>query len=143
MPSLLGCRIFAFAVVFEVPLLRNAVIDGFLYHIQQHNFIPHDLAPYLEENLRDSALRNMVIDIMMNCSEPEELEIWGVSLAKGFFIKSVYTDKALAPFSMRGNASGFGEKIKAHVCEMYHEHPEGVETAVENNEVCFFDPPLE
>ncbi|CAO2658108.1 Nn.00g073680.m01.CDS01 [Neocucurbitaria sp. VM-36] len=136
------CQLFIFATKLDIPLMRNAIVDAFIETIYSLNSLPYDVTRYLERYARDSALRNMVIDVVLNCGEMEEVARSEISLAKGFFKKSVFADGAVVPFRMSSDVRGYLRWLKDHACEMYHEHPTGDEMGVEQ-EIFFFDPPLE
>jgi hypothetical protein len=106
----------------------------------RENCIRYDISAYLEQHLRDSALRNMWIDVVLRCGDVEDVRDWRVSLAKGFFVKSVFVEGVIVPFGQTGRVSGCVGGIRAGVCEMYHEHGIG---ARDVEEAWFFDPPLE
>ncbi|KAL1795002.1 hypothetical protein ACET3X_006818 [Alternaria dauci] len=139
------CELYAFADSFGVPLLRNKIVDVFFNKLMRDAFsIPCDIMKYMEEKLRDSTLRNMMQDIMLNCGVKEEIAEWQVNLAKGFGVKSsaVGEQGGVVPFGRSSDVRGYLGELKGKVCERYHEHLEGDETVVRHEDGWFFDPPL-
>lgn len=137
------CRLFAFGTVFDAPLLRNSVVDAFLHKMHIKGIVPYGIVAYLENASRYSLLRNAFLDVVLRCGEMEEVDRFKISLAKGFFTESVFTDGPIVPFGMRKNMKGFVEVMRVQVCETYHEHPNGEEVIFDGEETHFFDPPVE
>ncbi|KAJ4366435.1 hypothetical protein N0V83_008071 [Neocucurbitaria cava] len=134
------CHLYTFTMRHDVPLMRNTVIDAFLAAIYRSETMPYDVTKYLEHEARDSALRNMIIDVILPCGNKEKVDEWEVSLAKGFFQIGFHAPVPLVPFEMEGDVRGFIEQqMKDHVCDRYHEHPSGNQLA--RSDHFFADPP--
>lgn len=134
------CHLYTFAMRHDVPLMRNTVIDAFLAAIYCSETIPYDVTKYLEADARDSALRNIVIDVILPCGNKEKVDEWEINLAKGFFQIGFHAPVPLVPFEMEQDVRGFIEQqMKDHVCGRYHEHPSGEERV--GDEHFFADPP--
>jgi hypothetical protein len=139
------CELHAFAGKFDIPLLRNKIVDVFFKKLlHDAHSLPYDIMKYVEEHLRDSALRIMMQDIMLNCGEAEKMAEWKVNLAKGFgpaggggkqdLVESVYGSADVREYLVG---------LQGRVCEKYHKHAERDEMVVERGELWFFDPPLQ
>jgi hypothetical protein len=81
-------QLYAFASGFSIPLLRNKVVDVFLEKIERDaSELPHNVMAYLDDNLRDSALRDMVLGAVVQCGHKDNVAKWKVNLAKGTWTK--------------------------------------------------------
>jgi hypothetical protein len=68
--------------------LRNKVVDVFVKKMgRDAPELPYDVVSYLEAQLRNSALRDMVLHVVMQCGEVDKVAEWRVNLAKGFRVK--------------------------------------------------------
>jgi hypothetical protein len=126
-------------------MLRNKIIDVFFNKVLCDPFsLPYDIMKYIEENLRDSALRAMMQDIMLNCGELEEMAEWQVNLAKGFQVKhgAIEVKGGVAPFDRSSDAREYLVGLRETVCERYHEHTERDQMVAIGEGGWFFDPPL-
>ena len=137
------CELHVSADTFDIPLLRNKIVDVFFNKLlRDAQPLPYDIMNYIEEHLRDSALRNMMQDIMLNCGETEDMAEWKVNLAKGFRMEGGRNKDVAETIGRNSNVREYLVALRGKVCEKYHEHVERDEMVVEREEVWFFDPPL-
>jgi hypothetical protein len=67
------CQLYAFANDFGVPLLRDKTLDVvFRRMVGDAPELPYDVMGYMELHLRDSALRDMVLDVMVQCGDKDK-----------------------------------------------------------------------
>jgi hypothetical protein len=138
------CELHAFADKFDIPLLRNKIVDVFFKKLLHDTHpLPYDIMKYVEEHLRDSALRTMMQDIMLKCGEVEEMTEWKVNLAKGFGLAGGGKQDLVEPFCGSADVREYLVGLQGQVCEKYHEHAERDEMVVKCEELWFFDPPLQ
>lgn len=136
------CQLYRFAMAFGVPLLRNTIINIVFAKLHRDApSVPYDITPFLAQHLRDTASRNLVLDVVLNCGEMDKVQEWNISLAKGFFKCSAFIEDGVVPFGMRSDMRGYLRQLKDHVCGMYHEHPTGDKTKRDAGEVVFFFDP--
>ncbi|KAI4915514.1 hypothetical protein J4E90_003959 [Alternaria incomplexa] len=137
------CELHVSADTFDIPLLRNKIVDVFFNKLlRDAQPLPYDIMNYIEEHLRDSALRNMMQDIMLNCGETEDMAEWKVNLAKGFRMEGGRNKDVAETIGRNSNVREYLVTLRGKVCEKYHEHVERDEMVLEREEVWFFDPPL-
>ena len=68
------CELHVSADTVDIPLLRNKIVDVFSNKLlRDAQPLPYDIMKYIEEHLRDSALRTMMQDIMLKCGETEDM----------------------------------------------------------------------
>jgi len=137
------CELHVSADTFDIPLLRNKIVDVFFNKLlRDAQPLPYDIMKYIEEHLRDSALRTMMQDIMLNCGETEDMAEWKVNLAKGFRMEGGGNEDVVEPFGGSSDVREYLHGLRGKVCKRYHEHSERDEKVVERGGMWFFDPPL-
>ncbi|KAI4685325.1 uncharacterized protein J4E84_006052 [Alternaria hordeiaustralica] len=137
------CELHVSADTFDIPLLRNKIVDVFFNKLlRDAQPLPYNIMKYIEEHLRDSALRTMMQDIMLNCGETEDMAEWKVNLAKGFRMEGGRNKNVAETIVRNSDVREYLVALRGKVCEKYHEHVERDEMVVEREEMWFFDPPL-
>jgi hypothetical protein len=99
---------------------------------------------YLEVQLRDSARRDMVLGVMMQCAEVNKVAEWSTNLAKAFRVNGDVggAEWGVVPFGRASDVKGYLGEIRGMVCERFHEHAEAEGMMGEKKEGWFFDSPL-
>ncbi|KAI4953693.1 hypothetical protein J4E91_002541 [Alternaria rosae] len=137
------CELHVFADTFDVSLLCNKVVDVFFNKLlRDAQSLPYDIMKYTEEYLKDSALRTMMQDIMLNCGETKDMAEWKVNFAKGFRVKRGGKKDVVEALGRSSNVREYLIGLKSKVCGKYHEHVERDEMVIGHEEMWFFDPPL-
>jgi hypothetical protein len=66
--------IYVFANEFGLPLLRNNVLDvAFNGLVADAPLLPFDVMAHVEQHLRDSALRNILLDVILACDDRDKV----------------------------------------------------------------------
>ena len=113
-------QLYAFANGFSIPLLRNKIVDVFFENMRRDApEIPYDVMAYLDDNLRDSALRDMVLDMVFQCGDKNKVVKWKVNLAKGTWLKGYSGDEVgdAVPFGRTPDVTGYLEEMRGKVHE--------------------------
>jgi hypothetical protein len=142
---LLLAQLYKFATRFSIPQMRNKVIDVFVRKMEKDApKLPYDVMTYIEENMRDSALTEMLLDIMLECGDKDKLMEWKVNLAKGFWVKggNDVAEGGVMPFGRALDTKGYIVGLRGKLCEKYHEHAERDDMVGDRAQGWFFDPPL-
>lgn len=131
------CGLYAFGALFGIPGLCNRVVDVVYMKMETQGTLPYDVMAYLETEARDSGLRDLLVDVMVQFGVGEEMAGWKVNLAKGMRVQS-----AKGVEIVRGEGlKRFLEEVRDSVCERYHVHGvDGCERV--GGDGWFFDPPL-
>ena len=120
---------YVFGIRAESPHLQNAALDAFINKILQDNAVPYDILDYLEDNAHNSALWDLVMDVVWHCGSKADVKTWRNSLQGKGSIRN-RNKKEVKEYLRRECAA---------VCGVYHEHPEADER---DGELFFFDPPV-
>ena len=128
-------ELFAFAGTFDAHAMRNAILDTFFLRIlTSPNQLPYEnIRDVYENTSRNSSLRDLVIDVVVNTGTGDLLQMWRNDLPRTFLVDclKMAEEDGIVPFKKSGRhgTTLWMEGKRENICAHYHVHVEEEERA--------------